>query len=133
MKPPFPEILLVFYLGYLGNNQALLPDIVTYRCFIGSGNIVHNLRAVDWHNASGGFEWAEEANSQIRQWIAEKNHNELTNITQRGGIYRMAIPTAEHYLPLLYVLAMQHEADKVSFFNDELTLGSISMTGVILK
>ena len=100
---------------------------------IGSGNIVHNLRAVDWHNASGGFEWAEEANSQIRQWIAEKNHNELTNITQRGGIYRMVIPTAEHYLPLLYVLAMQHEADKVSFFNDELTLGSISMTGVILK
>lgn len=100
---------------------------------MGSGNIVHNLRAVDWHNTNSGYYWAAEVNDNIRQWIIDGNHDELINITQRGGNYRMAIPTDEHYIPLLYVLAMQNEKDQISFFNDELTMGSISMTGVILK
>ncbi len=100
---------------------------------IGSGNIVHNLRAVDWHQRVEGYDWAMEVRNNVNQWLSEKKHDELIGITRLGGNFRMAIPTSEHYIPLLYAVGMQNENDKLSFFNDKLTMGSISMTGIMLN
>lgn len=100
---------------------------------VGSGNIVHNLRAVDWHQRVDGYDWAVEVRDNVNRWLAERNHEELISITQKGGNYRMAIPTSEHYIPLLYAVAMQENNEKVNLFNDKLTMGSLSMTGVLIK
>lgn len=97
---------------------------------VGSGNIVHNLRAVDWHQRVDGYDWAVEVRDNVNQWLLEQRHDELISITQRGGNYRMAIPTSEHYIPLLYAAALQDENEKLTLFNDKLTMGSLSMTGV---
>ena len=97
---------------------------------VGSGNIVHNLRAVDWHQRVDGYDWAVEVRDNVNQWLLEQKHDELISITQRGGNYRMAIPTSEHYIPLLYAAALQDENEKLTLFNDKLTMGSLSMTGV---
>ena len=97
---------------------------------VGSGNIVHNLRAVDWHQRVDGYDWAVEVRDNVNQWLLEQKHDELISITQRGGNYRMAIPTTEHYIPLLYAAALQDENEKLTLFNDKLTMGSLSMTGV---
>ncbi len=97
---------------------------------VGSGNIVHNLRAVDWHQRVEGYDWAVEVRDNVNKWLSERNHDELISITQKGGNYRVAIPTSEHYIPLLYAIAMQEDDDNLSLFNDVLTMGSLSMTGV---
>lgn len=99
---------------------------------IGSGNIVHNLRTVDWNNMDSGFDWALEANEQMKSWIADGNHQELINFQKQGKAFDLAIPTTEHYLPLLYTLALQDKSDEISFFNDELVMGSLSMTSVMI-
>ncbi|NLO70272.1 MAG: 4,5-DOPA dioxygenase extradiol [Porphyromonadaceae bacterium] len=97
---------------------------------VGSGNIVHNLRTVDWHQRVNGYEWANEVREQVNQWLFEREHDDLISITQKGESFRMAIPTSEHYIPLLYTIAMQEKDEQLSLFNDKLTMGSLSMTGV---
>lgn len=99
---------------------------------IGSGNIVHNLRRVDWQNQNSGFDWAQEANQQMKSWITDGNHQALIDYQKQGTTFDLAIPTPEHYLPLLYALALQNNSDKISFFNDELVMGSLSMTSVMI-
>lgn len=101
---------------------------------IGSGNIVHNLRAVAWNriNDSFGFDWAIEANNVVKKAIMERNHQLLMNPFEQGQALQMAIPTPEHYLPLLYALALQGKNDDISFFNDEPIAGSLSMTSVYI-
>ncbi len=97
---------------------------------IGSGNMVHNLRAVDWHNQSGGYDWALEANSTFKKLIAGNEHQQLINYQNLGSAVGLAVPSPEHYLPLLYVLALKKEGEKVSFFNDKAMMGSLTMTSV---
>ena len=101
---------------------------------IGSGNIVHNLRAVAWNriNDTFGFDWNLEVSDQIKKAILERNHSLLKNPYAQGEAFKMAIPTPEHYLPLLYTLALQNSKDEVSFFNDEPVAGSLSMTSVYI-
>lgn len=101
---------------------------------IGSGNIVHNLRAVAWNriNDTFGFDWAIEANNVVKKAIMERNHQLLMNPFEQGQALQMAIPTPEHYLPLLYALALQGNKDEISFFNDEPIAGSLSMTSVYI-
>lgn len=99
---------------------------------IGSGNIVHNLRLVDWHNKDSGFDWALEINEKFKKLITEGNHKELINYNSLGYESNLAIPTPEHYLPLLYILGMKEEEETVSFFNDKVVMGSLSMTSLII-
>ncbi|MBQ0146848.1 MAG: 4,5-DOPA dioxygenase extradiol [Flavobacteriaceae bacterium] len=101
---------------------------------IGSGNIVHNLRAVAWNriNDTFGFDWALEANHVIKTAIMERNHQLLMNPFEQGQAFQLAIPTPEHYLPLLYALALQGNKDEIAFFNDEPVAGSLSMTSVYI-
>jgi 4,5-DOPA dioxygenase extradiol len=100
---------------------------------IGSGNVVHNLRLVDWQNENAEHAWAIEANQSIKSFIETGNHNALIDFRNQGRAYDLAIPTAEHYIPLLYTLALQEPTDKISFFSDKLVMGSLSMTSVLIS
>ncbi|TRW25756.1 4,5-DOPA dioxygenase extradiol [Flavobacterium zepuense] len=100
---------------------------------IGSGNMVHNLRMVDWQRLSEpnyGFDWAIEMNSIFKQKIANGNHADLINYEKLNKAATLAIPTPDHYFPLLYTLGLQDNEDGVSFFNDKLVGGSLNMTSV---
>ncbi len=103
---------------------------------IGSGNMVHNLRMVSWEkiNTPGfGFDWALAMNDKFKQLISDGNYNPLINYESMGREARLAIPTPEHYLPLLYSLALKGNNDNVSFFNDKAVAGSLTMTSVLIK
>ena len=97
---------------------------------IGSGNIVHNLRLIDWNRSDEGYDWAMETDIRVRQLILENDHHSLINYSNAGGAFNMAIPTPEHYLPLLYAIGLKGEKEEASFFNTKTIMGSISMTSV---
>lgn len=101
---------------------------------IGSGNMVHNLRMVAWNrlnDAQGyGYDWALDLNDKFKSLIAEHDHKALINYSQLGREAMMAIPTPEHYLPLMYTLGLQSGKEDISFFNDQAVGGSLTMTSV---
>ena len=96
---------------------------------IGSGNMVHNLREVDF-NKAGGFDWAMEASGTMKKLITERNYDSLINYQALGRAVQLAVPTNEHYLPLLYALALAGDKDQISLFNDKAEAGSITMTSL---
>lgn len=103
---------------------------------VGSGNMVHNLRmaAFDKMNLDNyGFDWAIEANTKFKQFIADGDHQRLINYSAEGRPFQLAVPTPEHYLPLLYTLALKEEKDEISFFNDKAVAGSLTMTSVRIQ
>lgn len=99
---------------------------------IGSGNIVHNLRLVEWNrlNESFGYDWAIEANENMKSHILNGDHRPLINFRSQGKAFDLSIPTPEHYLPLLYALALQEKGEEVKLFNDKPVAGSLTMTSV---
>jgi len=99
---------------------------------LGSGNMVHNLRILDWNRRDQGFDWAQEANLKFKKLIIDNDHQQLINYKNLGHEVELAVPTPEHFLPLLYSLALKDKADEVSFFNDKTVMGSISMTSLII-
>jgi 4,5-DOPA dioxygenase extradiol len=96
---------------------------------IGSGNIVHNLRKVSWI-ADTGFDWAVEFDRQASQWILDNNHAPLLQPERQGRAASLSVNSAEHFLPLLYVLGAKYDADPVRFFAEGFVAGSISMRGI---
>jgi len=99
---------------------------------IGSGNMVHNLRMVAWNklDETYGYDWALEANDKMRQFILNGDHQSLINFSKQCKEFQLAIPTPEHYLPLLYTLALKDSNENISLFNDKPVAGSLSMTSV---
>lgn len=99
---------------------------------VGSGNMVHNLRMVAWRqlNETFGFDWALEASEKMKSYITNGNHKDLINFRSQGKAFDLAIPTPEHYLPLLYTLALQDKDEEVKLFNDKAVAGSLTMTSV---
>lgn len=101
---------------------------------LGSGNMVHNLRLMSWEMINGGgYDWSLTMNSKFKDLIANNDHTALINYEKLGPEAAMAIPTPEHYLPLLYTLGLQEKKDAVSFFNDKAVGGSLTMTSVKLS
>jgi 4,5-DOPA dioxygenase extradiol len=103
---------------------------------VGSGNIVHNLGLVDWQNINKvdyGFDWAIEASENINNWIIEGDFQPLLNYNKLGKAFQLAVPTPDHFLPLIYTLALKNKKDNASLFNDKLLAGSLSMTSVKLS
>ncbi len=118
-------------------HYELAKELVSLRdkgvLIIGSGNIVHNLRQVTWDKPDDqeyGYDWTIEANETVKKLIIEDKHNELINYKSLGKAVQMATPSADHYLPLLYALALKKEDEEVSFFNDKAVMGSLTMTSV---
>lgn len=100
---------------------------------MGSGNMVHNLRMMAWDKINEpeyGYDWALELNEKFKKNILEENYEPLINYTLLGREAQLAIPTPEHYLPLLYTLGVKGAKDEVSFFNDKAVAGSLTMTSV---
>ncbi len=100
---------------------------------IGSGNMVHNLRMVAWDKLNEpeyGYDWANEINQTFKEKILSHSHNDLMNYEKLGSAAKLAIPTPDHYFPLIYTLGLQGKDDEVNFFNDKAVGGSLTMTSV---
>ena len=100
---------------------------------VGSGNIVHNLRLVDFSNFDKdnyGYDWAIEARETSNKYLLDGDFKPLINFEKLGKAFQLAIPTPEHYLPLIYSLGLKQQDETISLFNDKLLAGSLSMTSL---
>jgi 4,5-DOPA dioxygenase extradiol len=102
---------------------------------IGSGNMVHNLRLVAWDklNDDFGYDWALEASGKMKKFILSGDHQSLIKYESQGRSFELSIPTPEHYLPLLYALALKDENENAALFNDKPVAGALTMTSVIIR
>jgi 4,5-DOPA dioxygenase extradiol len=98
---------------------------------IGSGNIVHNLGLIAWDHAADsgfGFDWALEANDLFKTLIVSGDTSRLSQYENLGRAAKLAVPSPDHFLPMLYILGLRNENEPVSFFNDKAVMGSLTMT-----
>lgn len=107
---------------------------------LGSGNMVHNLRRIvlkgnsmSDFNQPFGLDWAIEANELFKKLIDEKDHQALIDYPVLGRSVQLAIPTPEHYLPMLYALALKQDDEAISYFNDQPVAGSLTMTSLKIE
>ncbi|HUX20318.1 MAG TPA: class III extradiol ring-cleavage dioxygenase, partial [Spirochaetia bacterium] len=121
-------------------HYALAKELAALRrrgiLIMGSGNMVHNLRMMDFTHMDDpgyGFDWAIEMNDTFKRLIESKEHGPLLDYQQLGPAAQLAIPTPDHYYPLMYALGLQENADEVEFFNDRAVGGSFTMTSVKLS
>jgi len=100
---------------------------------LGSGNMVHNLRliAFDRIEENFGFDWAADMNEVFKARIDSHDHRSLIEYERLGPAARLAVPTPDHYFPLLYALGLQGRTETPYFFNDSLVAGSLTMTSVL--
>lgn len=123
-KPPQYHYELAKELAALRSKGVLI---------IGSGNMVHNLRMLAWDKMDAdnyAYDWAMEASTKMKQYILNGQHDLLMNYRSQGRSFELAIPTPDHFLPLLYTLALKDEIEPVSLFNDKAVAGSLTMTSV---
>lgn len=149
LKPMFPAAdipvvqLSLDYAKSAQDHYALAQELAPLRekgvLIVGSGNLVHNLRrvvipsgAMSDFNQPFGLDWAIGANELFKKLIIENNHKSLINYKALGSAVQLAIPTPEHYLPALYVLALKEESETLTFFNDVPLAGSLTMTSLTI-
>lgn len=117
----------------LGRSLSVLRDRGVL--IIGSGNMVHNLRLVAFDKIDElgfGFEWALQMNEVFKKNIEERNHNALIHYDRLGTEAKLAVPTPDHYYPLLYALSLQKKKEDARLFNDKAVGGSVTMTSVVI-
>jgi len=95
----------------------------------GSGDVVHNLRTLK-RDGGDAYPWATRFNGAVKSALERGDHDALIDWVGLAEDAQLSVPTDEHYLPLLYVAAQAEPGDAVTFFNDVIDGGSISMTGV---
>lgn len=101
---------------------------------IGSGNIVHNLRMAKFGSAdTSPYDWASEFDAKVAELILSRSHEKLIDYKQLGEAAKLSVPTPEHYLPLLYTLALQEKSEEVVFFNEGIDFGSGGMRSLIVS
>ena len=110
--------------------QALRPLRDEGVLILGSGNMVHNLRLAAWED--GGYDWAVAYDARLKEWIEQGDHEQVVHFERHGEAAQLSVNSAEHYLPLLYVLGAGYKDEPVSFINETVTMGSISMRCVRL-
>ena len=121
-QPPAYHYQLAKQLSSLRNKGVLI---------VGSGNIVHNLRMVAWQhlNTAGyAYDWAKLADETMKSYIRDGNHTALIEYYKQGKEFQLAIPTPEHYIPMLYALGLQEKNESLDIFNDQAIGGSLTMT-----
>ncbi|MDP1800734.1 MAG: 4,5-DOPA dioxygenase extradiol [Bacteroidota bacterium] len=148
LKPMFPNADIPVFQLSLDYNQPpqyhyeLAKELASLRkkgvLIIGSGNMVHNLGMVKANSMAEidkeyGFDWALEMNNIFKTKILAQDHRALINYESLSKSAKLAIPTREHYLPLLYTLALQEKNETPQFFNDKAIAGSLTMTSVLLS
>ena len=142
LKPMFPEAdipviqLSMDYGRAPDEHYALARQLKALRnqgvLILGSGNIVHNLRQMQ-RGAAGtqAYDWALEFDQTIGGYLQQGNLDALPNFQNLGQLAKMAHPTHEHYLPLLYAAGAVDAREPMRFFNTSFQGGSISMRSVI--
>lgn len=127
--------LSIDYSKPMSYHYALAQEIRSLRdkgvMVIGSGNIVHNLRMVNWQGNAKPYDWALEFDATIKNWIEKGDHNSILGFQRLGGLSQLAHPTYDHFLPLMYVLGFQHSKEIPAFFNDGFDMGSVSMRSIL--
>ena len=113
--------------------QALRPLREQGILIIGSGDIVHNLGQIKYDADAEPYPWAKEFEEKILQHINNKEHEILINYDKIDSMTRLAVPTPEHYLPLLYILALRDKEDALEYFTNGISYGSVSMTSFIIN
>jgi 4,5-DOPA dioxygenase extradiol len=119
-KPPEYHFMLVKELQVLRSKGILV---------IGSGNIVHNLSML--RMSGEPFDWSLEFDALITRYIDAKDYQAVVDFQKSGNLAKMAHPSYDHFLPLLYTLGMADKEDTVSYFNEGFDLGSISMRSLL--
>lgn len=99
---------------------------------LGSGNIVHNLRRIQWQGGDP-FDWAEGFDAAVAKALETGNTGNLIDYPALHPQAMLAVPTPEHYLPMLYVQAVRQPEDRLEFFNTGIELGSIGMRSFVLQ
>jgi 4,5-DOPA dioxygenase extradiol len=95
--------------------------------------MVHNLGLVAWDKLNTdayAYDWAIEASEKMKKFILSDDHQSLINFKSQGKAFDLAIPSPEHYLPLIYTLALKDNNEKITLFNDKAVAGSLTMTSL---
>lgn len=122
-KPAAWHFALAQELKYLRKKNILI---------IGSGNMVHHLGMIAWNKPENfAFGWASEMNHTFKKLIDQRNFKTLFEFEHNGPSWKLAIPTPDHFYPLIYTLGLTDAKDFFRFYNDSVTMGSISMTSLI--
>ena len=140
LKHLFPKADLPVYQLSIDYNAALQvhydigKELMALRdegvLIIGSGNVVHNLSRLAYTQAHG-FDWADKFDAHVKQLILNKDYEAVVNIRNTDDNFRLAVPTPEHFIPLLYVLGAVNLEDTIKFYNDSSVYGSLSMTSYL--
>lgn len=117
-KSPKEHYELAKELQYLRHKGVLI---------VGSGNIVHNLRMMNWHQPETGYDWAIEANDTFKNYLLQDKQEDLLKFQGISSANQLSVPTPEHYIPSLYAYALRDNNDSIKLFNDRLIYGSIGM------
>jgi 4,5-DOPA dioxygenase extradiol len=94
---------------------------------IGSGNIVHNLGLIDFDIDAKPFGWAVKFDEQVKQCLVSGNHKKLIYYFELGKEAAYAVPTQDHYLPMIYSIGLQAKDEPLKFIHDGFQNGSVSM------
>lgn len=101
---------------------------------LGSGNIVHNLGRLNWQDMDAAtFDWAKEFDELVKQKLDNQAFNDLVNYGQWGNLAKLAIPTPDHYLPLLYSLGLADKKESIKYIFEGFQYGSISMRCLLIN
>jgi 4,5-DOPA dioxygenase extradiol len=104
---------------------------------VASGNIVHNLGMMELRgedfNEPFGFDWATEADRKFRALAEKRGYEELFDYQSLGRPAQLAVPTPEHFLPMLYALALRGDDEPLTWFNDQPVAGSLTMTSFVVS
>lgn len=116
---------------HLGVGKALSDLRNRGVLILGSGNIVHNLRAIKWQGGPA-WDWAEEFDSFFAERLAAGDLNALADRKAMGALLPLAHPTVDHYLPALTIAGAADSADSLAFLNEGIDLASVSMRSFVL-
>lgn len=111
--------------------KALQPLREQGVLILGSGNIVHNLALVDWDMPNGGYAWAVDFDTYIKENIVNMQFQNVIDYYKAGKSSETAFFTTEHFDPLLYILGASDSTDQISIYNDACVLGALSMTSYL--
>lgn len=119
------------------HHYELIKQIASLRkkglMVIGSGNIVHNLRILNWQNPNAApYDWSLEFDTYVKSNLENKNHQALIDYLKAGKSAQLSVPTNDHYLPLMYILGLQQKNENIKFIHHSFDLGSISMRSFML-
>jgi 4,5-DOPA dioxygenase extradiol len=99
---------------------------------LGSGNVVHNLGMMRWSEDAEPYDWATRFSNRVRGWLQTRNYDALVDFPNQGQAASLSIPTPEHFLPLLYVVAQQRPEETISLPVDGIEYGSVGMLAAVV-